>query len=369
MMRYFFLLFRISAIIICIPFSSSSQEVHSYGNTRGLADTIGFARYSWQMDTILSRINTQYTNIIKSIEKEQKLKEKTNFKVLVSPHDDYTYAGYMYPLGLNHIKAKTIFIFGVGHKARYFDSDNRIVFDNFKYWQGVYGKIPVSKYREIIIKHLKKNEYLRSDTMHAIEHSIEAILPFLQRNNQDMEIIPIIIPYMTWTTMKQISHSLAKSIFYIADSLKWKWGKDYAIVISTDAVHYGDEDWGGVNLAPFGTDSLGYKKAVNHEHEIINSSFTNELTEAKLLKFNLMTVDPTNYKKYRWTWCGRYSVPFGLLTSVYLNQLLENKRLKNKLLHYCNSIDHPHLKIDDIKMDRTAPANIHHWVGYAVIGY
>lgn len=357
-------------LLLFLPMSLLSQEIHSEGkNLRGLADTIGFAHYQWQMDTIFSRINKQYLDTIKAIEKENKINKNTTFKVLVSPHDDYTYAGYMYPLGNSHIKAKTIFLIGVGHKARYFNLDNRIVFDNFKYWRGVYGKIPVSKYRQTILASLPENEYTVSDTIHAVEHSIEAILPFLQKYNPNLEIIPIIVPYMTWKMMKQISQSLSKSIFSLADSLKWKWGKDYAIVISTDAVHYGDKNWGGENLAPYGADSTGYNKAIVHEHEIINDCFKGTLTEQKLLKFNLLTVAPDNYKKYRWTWCGRYSVPFGLLTAVYLNKLYGNKPLKNKLSHYCNSINHPHLKVDDIGMGKTAPANIHHWVGYAVIGY
>ncbi len=364
---FFFLIILIST---ANPLSLISQEIHSTGKElRGLADTIGFARYRWQMDTIFSRINSQYADSIKAIEKANKLNNKTNFKVLVSPHDDYTYASYMYLLGNSHIKAKTIFMIGVGHKARYFNLDNHIVFDSFKYWRGPYGKIPVSKYREAIIKSLPKNEYLISDTMQAVEHSIEAILPFLQHYNPDIKIVPIIVPYMTWKMMKQISQSLANSIFTLADSLKWKWGKDYAIVISTDAVHYGDENWGGDNLAFYGADSTGYKKAVAHEHEIIDDCFSGELTERKLLKFNQFTVSPDNYKKYQWTWCGRYSVPFGLLTAVYLNNHYSKKPLKNRLTHYCNSIDHPHLKVNDIGMGKTAPANIHHWVGYAVIGY
>jgi AmmeMemoRadiSam system protein B len=327
-------------------------------------DTVGYASRAWQMDSIMARIAGTYGDTTVNCGKED-----FYWKAAVSPHDDYTYANYMYVLGNKHIKAKTVFLIGVGHKARSFNLDNKIIFESFRYWQGPYHKIPVSKYREILLKKLPSNSYLISDTMHVIEHSIEAILPFLQHENPDMEIVPIIVPYMTWKMMKQISHSLAKGIFSIADSLKWKWGKDYAIVISTDAVHYGDKDWGGTNLAPYGSDSSGYQKAIQHEHEILNECFSGKLSEGKMLKFNLLTVTPNNYKQYRWTWCGRYSVPFGLLTAIYLNELYKKPPLKNKLLHYCNSIDHPHLQVNDIGMGKTAPANIHHWVGYVVIGY
>lgn len=347
-----------------------SQYVPTQPNTlRDLADTVGFARFKWQMDTIFSRIDSLYADSIALFEKQNKLSSKTNLKVLVSPHDDYAYASYMYKLGTKHIHAKTIFLIGVGHKARYFDFDNKIVFDNFNFWRSPYGNIPVSHYRDVLINRMPKNEYIISDSLHKIEHSIEAILPFLQYENRNMEIIPIIVPYMTWKMMKQISRSLANQIFVLADSLKWKWGKDYAIVISTDAVHYGNEGWGGEDLAPFGCNLEGYNKAVYKENEIINNSFTGMLTTAKLLSFNLLTVDPTNYKKYRWTWCGRYSVPFGLLTAIYLNEKQSKKPLDSKIIHYCNSTDHPVLNVKDIGMGVTAPATHYHWVGYAVIGY
>jgi len=147
-----------------------------------------------------------------------------------------------------------------------------------------------------------------------------------------------------------------------------KWGEDFAIIISTDAVHYGDQDWGGTNLAPYGADSAGYKKAVAHEYEIINNTLTGEITPEKIKQFTHYTVQDTNYKEYKWTWCGRYSVPMGLLTAYYLEKDL-NQNLKGTLVGYATSIDHPKLKVEDLGMGITAPANIHHWVGYAALGY
>jgi hypothetical protein len=57
------------------------------------------------------------------------------------------------------------------------------------------------------------------------------------------------------------------------------------LLISSDAVHYGDEEWGGNNYAPYGTDSTGNAQAVAHELEIIRTCFTGALTQEKIERF------------------------------------------------------------------------------------
>ena len=97
--------------------------------------------------------------------------------------------------------------------------------------------------------------------------------------------------------------------------------------------------------------------------------FTLILISAKINTFCKYTVEQDNYKEYKWTWCGRYSVPFGLLTAFHLNQLQGNEPLHGTPVGYATSIDHSNIKVDDLEMGVTAPANIRHWVGYAAIGY
>jgi predicted class III extradiol MEMO1 family dioxygenase len=73
-----------------------------------------------------------------------------------------------------------------------------------------------------------------------------------------------------------------------------------------------------------------------------------------------------NYKAYKWTWCGRYSVPVTLYASYYLNN---SKPLSGELIGYSTSISSEHVSVDDIGMGRTAIAIDCHWVGYPAIGY
>ncbi len=82
------------------------------------------------------------------------------------------------------------------------------------------------------------------------------------------------------------------------------------------------------------------------------------------------TVDENDFKKYKWTWCGRYSIPFGLMTAYYLNgQLHKGDFLYGKYISYSTSHEFPPIPVEDLGMGVTAPANHNHWVGYASIGY
>ena len=53
------------------------------------------------------------------------------------------------------------------------------------------------------------------------------------------------------------------------------WERCSRIVISNDAVHYGDLEWGdSKNMAPMGTDSIGTKMAREMDKKIINECLT-----------------------------------------------------------------------------------------------
>jgi len=349
---------------------SKNQQSETSKNSpkiRGFVDTVGFAHKAYQVDSVLARINRQFGKLIQQRRDSLGITDTTVWKVVISPHDDHAYVSYLYPLLLKNVKAKTLIIFGVAHKAWKLGLRDSLVFGTFDYWKGAFGKIKISPLRDEILKLLPKKDYIINNKMMAIEHSIEAFLPFLQKFNGNIQIVPILVPYMKFSRMQQIAQDLSKVIVKIMKEHNLKWGKDIAIIISTDAVHYGDQGWGGRNFAYYGADSAGYKKAVEHEHEIIKT-LTGQINPDKIHQFVHYTVQDTNYMDYKWTWCGRYSVPMGLLTVYYMSKEL-NQPLKGILVGYATSIDHPMLHVQDLGMDTTAPANIHHWVGYAAIAY
>lgn len=325
---------------------------------RHLKDTIGFAQHAWQMDSIISRIPQVDKQPIEAV-----------YKAAISPHDDYAYAGGLYTKTLAGIKAKTIILIGVAHRARNFNLQDKLIFGSYDAWKSPYGEIKVSSLRNKIIQNISEKSFVVHDSMMQLEHSLEAITPFLQRNNNSVEIIPMLIPYMSFKDMQTFSTELSSAVSKIMTAKNLTYGSDVAIVISNDAIHYGDEDWGSSNLAPFGSTPVGNEKAHQKDQKLINDYLVNEMSLEKIRGFNNETVQPKNYKEYQWTWCGRYSVPFGLLFANQLNKDLNNTAISGTLIDYRSSLKNPHLEVQDIGMGHTAVANEHHWVGYVGIGY
>ena len=350
-------IFHLLFILLFFYFTGCKQnKTNDDLHVRQVVDTVGFAQYDWQMDSILARMS--YTDSF----------EQT-WRVAITPHDDYAYVGDLYPRILNGIKAQTVILFGVAHKARDYDLEDKIIFDSFDAWNTPYGKVKVSGIREDLIQSLSDSLFIVHEKMHQVEHSLEAIIPFLQKNIPDVEIVPVLVPYMSYKKMQQIASPFSNALKKVMQEKELHWGKDLAIVISTDAVHYGDKDWGGKNYAPFGTDSVGIKKAKDFELEIIHNCLMGQITPSKIKSFVYYTVQEDNYKEYKWTWCGRYSVPFGLLTAYKLDNVLNGKGLYGIFVGYSTSNDYLALKVDDLNMGHTAPAHNKHWVGYAAVGY
>jgi AmmeMemoRadiSam system protein B len=335
---------------------------------RGLADTVGFARTRDQMESIIQRIDQSQGPKLASLRKLYDISNGDNWRLAIAPHDDYAYAGYMYPLVLKNVQSKTVIIFGVAHKAKKFKLENKLIFDHYTHWRGPYGSIRVSPMRDAILKELPADQFVVNDSIQEAEHSVEAELPFLQYYNRDVEIISILVPPMPFSRMDELASSLAKALARVFKKYDNVWGTDVSLLISTDAVHYGDEEWNGSDFAFYGTDSLAYKQAVAHEHQIIQECLAGDVKPEKVKRFTQYTVDPNDYHTYKWTWCGRYSVPMGMITGWHLqNEIPGALPLQGMALDYCTSIDHPLIQVDNLGMNVTAKAYLRHWVGYSVV--
>jgi len=350
-------------LIVLQSFLSKTDKI------RKPVDPVGFATKDWQMDQLMVRINQKFGKKMTEAWSNSGIASNNVWKTVICPHDDYTYASWLYPAILKNVKARTVILIGVAHKAKKYNVEDKIVFDSYDGWQEPYGVVRISPLREKITSNLPNSVYMIHDSLQQAEHSLEAIVPFLQYYNKNIEIVPILVPYMSFDRMDEIAGSLALALNKIMQENDLMWSRDIAIVISTDAVHYGCEGWSDSDYAFYGCDSAGYKKAIAHEYEIIQNSLTGEVSKDNIRMFTEYTVQDTNYHTYKWTWCGRYSVPFGLLTSYYLAQNLRIGPIKGKLIGYTTSIDHATIPVSDLKMGKTTPASIKHWVGYPAIGY
>jgi MEMO1 family protein len=350
-----FSVFVLSVIFLSCTGKHGSSE--AYLKLRPLVDTVGFAHYPWQMEKFMERLDGSNW---------KKLECKDSWKLAISPHDDYTYTGAIYPELLQNVRVPNIILIGVAHKAAWMGIEDSLVFDSYDAWKGPWSAIEVSPAREEIFNILKNKYAVISDSLQKVEHSLEALIPFLQYFRKDIRIIPILVPAMSPERMKECGKALAEAISLTASKHNWTWGKDYAIVATTDAVHYGSEDWGGTDRARFGCDNEGNYKALELEYEIIDNCLKGELTTPRIEAFSRYTLDSANFRTYKWTWCGRYSVPVALYTAFYLNG---ETALKGELVDYSTSITRFHVPVDDIGMGRTAIATPCHWVGYAAVGY
>ncbi len=174
-------------------------------------------------------------------------KERFSGKGLVaaiSPHDDYLYAGRVdYPL-FRSLRAKEVVIFGVTHGAvrkEISGLDSVLILDEFKSWPGPRKPIAVSGLREYLKRRLDKSVFITSNKAHELEHSIEAMLPFLQYFNPEVKITPIMVAPMPFGRMDEVSTKLAG---VIADYMTEKGlaaGKDIFFLISADGNHYGKD--------------------------------------------------------------------------------------------------------------------------------
>jgi AmmeMemoRadiSam system protein B len=354
MMRHLF------TLICCIgsfPFLSAQEH-----KLRPLADTIGFAHTAVQMDSVMKRV-------VRMFPPEARTTLRKNIKVMISPHDDYAYVSNLYPLAISGIKAPVVILIGVAHKAKAMGIENKMIFDSYTHWKGPYGEVKVASIRKEITAQLPNGSFEVNDSLQKAEHSVEAIIPFLQYYNHDVQIVSILVPAMPYQRMDTLSAYLAGALQKASVKNKLQWGKDIVMVISNDAVHYGDEGWNGRNFARYGADSAGYLQAGEFERKLMHECLEDEMNKEKILHFTQSTVKEEDFREYQWTWCGRYSVPFGLLTAIHWQKALSSSPIKGTLLGYGNSLNTIHVPVADLGLGVTAPCTIRHWVGYAVIGY
>ncbi len=362
-------LFIIIIIILQLNCKKKTEDPVYIFKVRSLVDTIGYANTAVKMDSLIRRIDRASARERQNILNIQNVDQDRGWQLVICPHDDYSYAGYIYPYVFQNISTPIIFIFGVAHSARKNNIENQLIFDSFTHWKGIYGNIPVSSLREKIIEELQQDYFQINDSLQQAEHSIEALLPFIQYYNRNMEIVPILVADMNYSHMQKISMSLCDALIKVTKQYNLIWGKDFLMAVSNDCVHYGDQNWNGKNLAPFGADTAGYHAATNFDMNIISECLIDGLDPQRIRRFFEYTVMKDNFKEYAWTWCGRYSVPFGLLTAYYLQQKTKNTQLFGYMLRYSTSIAQEQIDVSDLNMGVTSPANIHHWVGYVAIGY
>jgi AmmeMemoRadiSam system protein B len=335
---------------------------------RGQMDTIGFVvEEAPAEDVVSSAVRLEYESLAAQ-DQELGMTDGQGFIGGICPHDDHLYASRVDVHLTERITAPRVLLIGVFHRAKMWELQDRMVFDQFEAWHGPWSDIKIDPMREELVAALRPEAFVVNNAMHCREHSLEAIIPFLQRGHPDRTILPILVPHMGWDRVTELTDELADAIVTIMQENGWRLGTDIAVVVSSDAVHYGPD----FNHAPFGTDTEAYDRAVARDLQLVDENLSGPLESAKLHRLLEKLVDPETLE-YRLPWCGRFSIPFGLELLRKVSIATEGETPYGSLLRSGTSLSEPELPVTSASRESglgyTAPSNLHHWVGYAAVGY
>ncbi|HUC44346.1 MAG TPA: AmmeMemoRadiSam system protein B [Candidatus Sulfotelmatobacter sp.] len=279
----------------------------------------------------------------------------------LAPHDDYLYAGRVYRGVLPLVTAKTVIVIGVFHQYRKYRVRDRIVFDPYEAWHAPDGAVPVSPLREDLVAAMPPSDASRDAAAHDAEHSIEAEVFWLRHANPAVEIVPILAPATNFERLEEIAGRLGDALAAAMKKRGWQLGRDVAIVISADAVHYGPD----FKQVPFGDGGIeAYTKAVARDRDLLTGPIAGPIEVGKVRTLFGTFVDPADPDSYRVSWCGRFSVPFGMLLVRDTAKALGLGAPVGMPVAYATSVGAPELRVREVGLGETAPANLYHFVGY-----
>ena len=327
---------------------------------RGQRDGVGFASTAGQMARVWELSATPPP--------PERLGEppEPGVAAIICPHDDYLYAGRVYRQITPLLTARTVLLVGVFHRYRLFDVRDKLVFDPYDSWRSPDGAVPVSALRGQIVGRLPAGDFIQDAAMHDGEHSLEALVYWLRHEQPAIEIIPVILPASRFGRLEELAGRLSGAL---ADGMRkrgWVLGKDLAIAISTDGVHYGPD----FKHTPFGEGGIeAYSHAVQRDMALLRGPLAGPLTGEKIRSLFETFVDPARPDEYRLTWCGRFSIPFGLMLLERTARALGQGQPVGHPVAYATSVGWPELPVRDVGLGETAPASLYHFVGYPAAAF
>jgi AmmeMemoRadiSam system protein B len=334
--------------------------IPSRGDLRGQQDAVGFASKPEQMAKVQER------SALPPAPEALAPMPAPGVAGLICPHDDYLYAGRVYHQLMPLVKARTIVLVGVFHKYRRFGAKDALVFDPYRAWRAPDGEIKVSGLREELLARMPASEVIRDAAMQDSEHSVEAIAYWLKHQDPKVEIVSILVPSASFERFQTLASHLGKALAESMQAHGWALGRDLAIVISSDGIHYGED----FKYIPHGAGGIrAYEEAVASDRQLLKGPLAGPVSAAKARAFFTAVVNPQDPDQYRMPWCGRFSIPFGLLL---LDETARNLGSASPIGHpvaFGTSISFPQVPVRDLGMGATAEANLYHFVSYPGVAF
>ena len=285
---------------------------------------------------------------------------------LICPHDDYLYAGRVYRQLIPLVTARTVVLVGVFHKYRRFGAKNALVFDPYRAWHAPDGDIKVSSLREDLLAQVPASDVIQDAAMQDSEHSVEAIAYWLKHLNPKVEIVSILVPSASFERFQEMSAHLGRSLAGVMKARGWALGRDVSIVISSDGIHYGTD----FKYTPHGDGGVhAYETAMAKDRSLLKGPLAGPVSSEKAEAFYTAVVNPANPDEYRMPWCGRFSIPFGLLLLQETARNLGAPAPAGWPVAFGSSISFPQIPVRDLGMGATAESNLYHFVSYPGVAY
>ena len=326
---------------------------------RPIRDSVGFCWNGNEMTTFMKYLD-EHT--------EEAPPSPGSLVAAISVHDDYLYAGKVYYPLYRKIHAREVVIFGVTHGSvtkELGPLSNVVILDDYDRWRGPYQDVEISPLRSIIRKQVSAEYSMASNRAHALEHSIEALVPWLQYYNRDVKITPIMVTRMPLERMQDLSQRLAEIFAGYITANHLEPGKDIVFLMSNDADHYGPD----FNNSPYGTDARAHSLATENDRRIISTYLTGEISQSNISGLTTEIWPDSLSKKPIPVWCGRYAVTLGLLTVTNLMSRLGSGGLHGSLLRYSDSFTEGVLPVKNTSMGLTAVFSYQHWCGWFTEGF
>ena len=334
--------------------------IPSIGEMRGQQDTVGFASRPEQMAQVWRLSEAP------PLPETFGTPPAPGVWGAICPHDDYLFAGRVYRQVIPLITAKTVLLVGVFHKYRKFGAKDRLVLDSYRSWRAPDGTIPVSALREEILKALPPSDWQQDAASHDSEHSLEAIAYWLKHQRADVEILPILVPAASFERLQELAAHFSTALAKAMRRQHLALGKDVAVVISSDGIHYGAD----FKHTPFGAGGVSaYQQAMAVDRNLLQGPLAGPLSTDKAYRFFSACVNPAKPDDYRLPWCGRFSIPFGMLLLKALAVDLGLPTPKGTPVAFGSSVDTPELPVKAFGLGATAPANLYHFVSYPGVTY
>ena len=151
--------------------------------------------------------------------------EKLKGLAVVSPHAGYVYSGALAAETLASVVVpETVIILGPNHRGQ-----GAPVALGTTPWNMPLGDVPID--REVADLILSHSPQIKVDEMaHRYEHSLEVQVPFLQKLQEKLAIVPIVLSHISYPLCEEVANALAGAIR--------QSGKEILLVASSDMSHY-----------------------------------------------------------------------------------------------------------------------------------